>query len=648
MIYCMEDLINPSCAPQFLTLPELLNEQHYIDLGQHATLVWKIAKWKSQVVPYTQTHCEHSINRLALLLESGHPPTGNAIYEKLSSAILSQQPSIQINTALAEISCLLSPNQTALISQVLKGIVYYLYSTGRCPAALQTLKSAVNGITLQTNTHTLIDEALQRNKLGPIVFVTPEMGRFSTVGGIGVVVDELSQCLASFGCSVYVISPYYNYFRGKTGYLAKEGISWVRNLHINLTDTTAEIGVHKGVEKDVQLFFLHNYTFFPVPYPQFTSTETLMSAALMCQGALELLCQLSIIPSIIVTNDWFTGLTPAFASHCFGTTFNQTLFFHLVHNLEEGYTGKLYDARSNCLQNLPTSCYQDGRNCIDLSMCAFKSCDSWGTVSQSYKQDLLSTSGLRFLLSKFPHPFACSNGIRSKERIKLLLNITPTLDHNEAKACLQRKYFGFADLTIPVFSFVGRICEQKGVANIAHVAQQLIIEYKGEIMFIVGGMAPRQDPYAAAAADSLNWLRHNYPKSLWAAPDSFFTDGPLLNIGSNFALMPSKYEPSGVVQQEFFLGGTPVIAFKTGGLRDTVFEFDYDTGKGNGITFEAHTDDDFRLAIIRALKLYRNTEKYWMCRANARSSVLDMDEVAARWTNEFCRLKRCIFDKYDT
>jgi len=47
------------------------------------------------------------------------------------------------------------------------------------------------------------------NKLGPIIFCTPELGRWSTVGGLGVMVDELSIGLADLGQDVYVISPYY-------------------------------------------------------------------------------------------------------------------------------------------------------------------------------------------------------------------------------------------------------------------------------------------------------------------------------------------------------------------------------------------------------------------------------------------------------
>ena len=47
------------------------------------------------------------------------------------------------------------------------------------------------------------------NILGPIVFCTPELGRWSTVGGLGVMVDELAIGLADLGQDVYVISPYY-------------------------------------------------------------------------------------------------------------------------------------------------------------------------------------------------------------------------------------------------------------------------------------------------------------------------------------------------------------------------------------------------------------------------------------------------------
>lgn len=113
-----------------------------------------------------------------------------------------------------------------------------------------------------------------------------------------------------------------------------------------------------------------------------------------------------------------------------------------------------------------------------------------------------------------------------------------------------------------------------------------------------------------------------------------------MNIGADFALMPSLFEPSGVVQQEFFAGGTPVIAFKTGGLKDTIFEYNSFEKTGNGFTFEAHAHGDFVSAVKRALNIFNSAEDYLCLRKNARESVLDVHTQAMGWAREFARLSR--------
>ena len=65
--------------------------------------------------------------------------------------------------------------------------------------------------------------------------------------------------------------------------------------------------------------------------------------------------------------------------------------------------------------------------------------------------------------------------------------------------------------------------------------------------------------------------------------------------------MPSLFEPGGIVQHEFFLGGTPVIAFRTGGLKDTVFEFNWDNNSGNGLTFDNYNKENLLIAFIELL-----------------------------------------------
>jgi glycogen synthase len=61
------------------------------------------------------------------------------------------------------------------------------------------------------------------------------------------------------------------------------------------------------------------------------------------KGCLEFCCTRGLIPSVCVTNDWYTGLIPGYAKNkSFGDTFNGTTFFHIVHNLEPTYEGRIY------------------------------------------------------------------------------------------------------------------------------------------------------------------------------------------------------------------------------------------------------------------------------------------------------------------
>mmetsp|Transcript_44463 Transcript_44463/g.32565 ORF Transcript_44463/g.32565 Transcript_44463/m.32565 type:complete len:148 (-) Transcript_44463:511-954(-) len=138
-------------------------------------------------------------------------------------------------------------------------------------------------------------------------------------------------------------------------------------------------------------------------------------------------------------------------------------------------------------------------------------------------------------------------------------------------------------------------------------------------------------------------LRHKFPNCFWADPDSFFTDGSLINRGSDFGMMPSAFEPGGIVQHEFFVGGTPVIAFKTGGLKDSVFEFNWDENTGNGYTFEGHNPNDFMYSCDRAIGTFKNKEKYRVLRENAFKSTMDGEVVCRAWLKEFFRLRGKVF-----
>ena len=110
--------------------------------------------------------------------------------------------------------------------------------------------------------------------------------------------------------------------------------------------------------------------------------------------------------------------------------------------------------------------------------------------------------------------------------------------------------------------------------------------------------------------------------------------------------MPSVFEPGGIVQHEFFVGSTPVVAFKTGGLKDSVIEYMWDSEEGTGYTFESHTAGDFIFAVERAIGTFRNKPKYNKLRENAFRGTMDGEIVCRAWLGEFCRLRGKIFIDY--
>ena len=101
---------------------------------------------------------------------------------------------------------------------------------------------------------------------------------------------------------------------------------------------------------------------------------------------------------------------------------------------------------------------------------------------------------------------------------------------------------------MPLFAFIGRVTKQKGVHLIVDAIESLLYDYNFKIQFLIGGPSDQKEEYGKYCASRMKYLTNKYPKCVWSDPDAFFTDGPLVNIGSDFALMPSMFEPGGIVQ----------------------------------------------------------------------------------------------------
>jgi starch synthase len=170
-------------------------------------------------------------------------------------------------------------------------------------------------------------------------------------------VDELSVGLAELGAEVVCVSPFYHLNRkGQGDYLRADGIHYSgRNVAVWVGGERIEVGVHEGVVAGVRLLFLHSALVFPRPYPPHDAWQQTRVLSAFARATLETLCQWRLAPALIITNDWFTGLVPAYARNprFFGQAFFRTDFLHIAHNLDPDYEGRMWpDAGQGSLQGL--------------------------------------------------------------------------------------------------------------------------------------------------------------------------------------------------------------------------------------------------------------------------------------------------------
>lgn len=82
---------------------------------------------------------------------------------------------------------------------------------------------------------------------------------------------------------------------------------------------------------------------FPSAFCGEDSGYVIRQITLYARVTLQILCDIKVIPSIMVTNDWFSGLIPAYIKkHTYGNVFQNTKVFHIAHNLDETYEGRIY------------------------------------------------------------------------------------------------------------------------------------------------------------------------------------------------------------------------------------------------------------------------------------------------------------------
>jgi starch synthase len=183
------------------------------------------------------------------------------------------------------------------------------------------------------------------------------------------------------------------------------------------------------------------------------------------------------------------------------------------------------------------------------------------------------------------------------------------------------------DLDLPMVSVITRLAEQKGIDLISHKMEELLSNNNFRFFVLASGDYSYEK--------YLEYLHHRFPRRVQIFIGYDNNLAHKIYAASDFFLMPSRFEPCGLAQMFSLKYGTIPIVRETGGLSDTVQEYNYYNMQGTGFTFWQYDSEDMAFAIQRALGIYKNEPHWDTIRRNAMSQNFSAAKTAAEYIQAF-------------
>jgi starch synthase len=315
-------------------------------------------------------------------------------------------------------------------------------------------------------------------------------------------------------------------------------------------------------------------------------------------------------PDVIHVHDHHAALIPFMLQHCF-------VYAHLsdirtvltIHN--GAYQGWMEWKHAYLLPAWDTWRWGllDWNNLLNPLACGIKCAHLVTTVSHGYLEELMQdAAGLETLFrNEAAKCFGIINGVDydvwNPETDTFILDNYSVKDVKDGKELNKKqlcKTFNL-DPTLPLIVFIGRLVGEKGADLLPPAIRKAFEIPNAAFNFLVLGSGNK------SVEQELTELNVPYAGYYNSRIDYNEKLSHQMYAGADFLIMPSRIEPCGLNQMYSMRYGTVPMVRKTGGLKDTVM--DYEDKNGYGITFLNADSDDIVHAIQRALILYSNKSK---------------------------------------
>ena len=484
-----------------------------------------------------------------------------------------------------------------------------------------------------------------------IVFAASECAPWASTGGLAEVVGALPKNIVALGHKATVYLPYYRQVRERqVREKLPEKKYAIRSITIPFQYYSRFAAIlDGGVHDGVQMYF--------VDCPELFDREGLYGTAageyqdnwerygLFCRAVLEATKELG-VPDVFHAHDWEAGLLPVFLRtlYYFDPVLRKRGAVFTIHNT--GYQGNFPAATVEKLL-LPwdvfTIDHAEFYNQFSFLKGGIVYSDGLTTVSPRYAEEIQTAEygqGMQDALrSRAANLRGILNGVDYSQWNpandgNIAAHFTPENLAGKAE-CRRDLLHAFGGDAVgektAVLGMATRLATQKGIDLVEKAIDALL----------------REDVTLVALGDGevyyenlLRSLAEKYPGRVLVkiAYDDMLSHK--VKAGADMLLMPSRYEPCGLAQFHAMKYGTVPVVRATGGLDDTVEEWDGETRSGTGFKFSSYEPEAFVAAVQRALAVFGDTPAWQTLMRNGMERDYSWPRSAAEYIEVYEQVAR--------
>jgi starch synthase len=477
-----------------------------------------------------------------------------------------------------------------------------------------------------------------------ICYVSSEVVPFAKTGGLADVAGALPVAHKEMGQDVRVMMPNYKSINERK-YVLREVIR-LREVEVELDNQLRYANGKTAFlpNSKVHVYFLSIPEYFDrkdyyvdpdtnKDYPD--NAERFANFSMAVLKTLKLLYWQ---PDIIHCNEWQTALIPYYLKTYFKDDkfFKNTKTVLSLHNL--AYQGIFPLEKAKKLGIEEEHYQKDGEfefyGKINFLKAGILFADMLNTVSEQYAAEITTDPeygfGLEeFLASRKKDVAGIVNGIDYSIWNPELDSIITTrynsksleLKRENKEALCAKNNLKF-DPAVPLVGMISRMVDQKGFDIITEVFEDIM--NLGIQFVLLGDGEPKYQK-------KFSQYRIKFPNQFAV---NFGYDNNMahhIEAGADMFLMPSKFEPCGLNQIYSLKYGTIPIVRETGGLKDTIKNFDPNTGKGNGFTFTEYSSKDLLKTIKRAINIFKDEKTRQKMQKNGMKADFSWNSSAKKY-----------------